>query len=343
MDDNIVCSVIIPAYNAEKTILNCLNSFDLHEINKHHFEIIVVNDGSSDNTSNLVKNFFQKIKNCIVIDKENGGVSSARNIGLKNATGKYIFFCDADDKVIQSNLFKMIEYAEQFDCDVLIAKYKTKNTKGYKEDHLPSYQLLDKKGIEDLILSRYIIGEGISSIWNKLFRRDIIVKYKIEFDEQRTLGEDWAFNLVFFDKAKSVYVINEIVYIYSLDNQQGDLNKYSKGLAYSLIDNYKKINELIDRNEKYKRNSSEFINETKNFIRFCIGYLELSSVEKKEKITFLKNEYVIKALNILYELQIGDLANWTRRNHFAIWLLKHYHYRILITLHYRFKIKMIPD
>ena len=245
MDDKIICSIIIPAYNAEKTILRCLNSFDVRELEKQHFEIIVVNDGSHDNTLDLVKSFFQNYENCIVINKKNGGVSSARNVGIKNARGKYVFFCDADDKVIQLNLLKMVEYAEQYNCDIVVAKYKTKDDIDFCKDDLPSYKLLDKSFIENLFLPRYIIGKGLSSIWNKLFRRDILIKNHIEFDEKRTLGEDWAFNLDFFNKAKSLFVINEIVYVYSLDNFQGELGKYSKGLAYSLIDNYKKINDIM--------------------------------------------------------------------------------------------------
>ena len=110
-------SVIIPMYNCGPVIVRCMDSIDYQDC-----EILVVNDGSKDNGAEIVEQFAANHHNVRLINKRNGGVSSARNLGIENARGKYIVFVDADDYLSKDGLKRMIDLAEKHQADIV--KYK---------------------------------------------------------------------------------------------------------------------------------------------------------------------------------------------------------------------------
>ena len=341
---NIICSVIIPAYNAERTIIKCLESIGAQTAFDRNLEIIIVNDGSKDKTSEIAKCYLKGLDGYKVIDKPNGGVSSARNVGIIEASGKYVYFCDADDMVIRSTLDKMIIAAKTTDCDILIAKYVTSDHINIpNQDGLITNKLLDRQYIEREILSSYVRGQGPAPIWNKLFKRDVIIQNGLKFDESRTHGEDWAFNIDYFSVAESMYAINDVIYIYNNEGTRGGFEKYGGNIAVGLIDGHKRIIDLNNQYHFYREDSVEFRNATKRFICLCIGYLELNNISVKEKKAFLKNRYVDNAIKLLLKLKKNDLPGWTWKNHVAMRLLKDGRVKSLIILHYKLKLMMIPN
>ncbi len=106
-------SIIIPVYNLESYIERCIKSLIYQDVPKETYEIIVINDGSSDKTRDVVIDLIQKHSNIILIDKKNGGVSSARNAGLEKSKGKYIMFVDGDDYIVENSLSYLIEVVEK--------------------------------------------------------------------------------------------------------------------------------------------------------------------------------------------------------------------------------------
>ena len=116
-------SVIIAAYNAEEYLSETLDSIFLQTMNDSEYEVIIINDGSSDSTLDILNSYKQTYSNLIIIDKENGGPSSARNAGLDIAKGEYVFFFDADDILEGDALSTMYETASEKQADLLIGKY----------------------------------------------------------------------------------------------------------------------------------------------------------------------------------------------------------------------------
>ena len=112
-------SVIVPVYNVENYIAKCLDSLVNQTLKD--IEIIVINDGSPDNSEEIIKKAQEKYKNIIYLKKENGGVSSARNYGLKKATGEYIYFLDGDDYLLNDALENFYNKAKSGDFDMVIA------------------------------------------------------------------------------------------------------------------------------------------------------------------------------------------------------------------------------
>lgn len=122
INDDLLISVIIPVYNAEKYLEQCLNS--IKNQTYKNFEVIIVNDGSKDNTDSICKKFAQSDSRFRYFSKENGGVSSARNFGLDNANGHYITFIDGDDWVEHNHLEILIKSITENNSDIAICSYK---------------------------------------------------------------------------------------------------------------------------------------------------------------------------------------------------------------------------
>ena len=115
-------SVVIPVYNKEKYIDKCIDSVINQTIKKEDIEIICVNDGSTDGSIDIINKYIAK-NNIVLINKENGGVSSARNCGIMNASGKYILFLDADDSISNNTTLDIVKYFDSVYNDVDIVTY----------------------------------------------------------------------------------------------------------------------------------------------------------------------------------------------------------------------------
>ena len=112
-------SIIIPAYNAAKTLVRTVDSIVNQNYSNLNYEIIIINDGSTDNTVSVLNGISKLYKNVCIIHKENGGVSSARNAGLKVAQGDYIYFMDSDDTIHPELLEIVDDFAEHFNADLV--------------------------------------------------------------------------------------------------------------------------------------------------------------------------------------------------------------------------------
>lgn len=293
-------SVIIPVYNSEKYISKCLDSV-LNQTYQN-VEIIVINDGSKDNSIKILKEYEKKYKNIILIDKKNEGVSKTRNLGIKTATGDYIMFIDNDDFIDEDYIET---YMKNSDYDIVIGSYKRIDNNN---------KLLFKYNLnENSRWTKYVV----LAPWAKLYKKDFIIKNKIEFIDFK-IGEDVYFNLLCYSKTDNIKIINDFKYSWFYNNESVS-NTSQRGLNKSvditvLLDKVIKIIDMDDEYNKYfieryvywyllfsGRNASkkEFINEYNIYIK----YLNDHDIKNRVKSVFLKGEpFKIKMVVLIFRI-----------------------------------------
>ena len=208
---NIMISVIIPMYNTGDTIERCLTS--LMRQSFRDTEIIVVDDGSTDNGADVVLNMAAKDKRIRYIRQENRGVSSARNHGLDEAHGEWICFIDSDDEVAEDYLSSMYELMQEMDCDIVMCGYREEWENGTRLNVVVSEeQMKSMSGTlrEDMVKLRYFI----SSPCMKIFNKEKIERIQLRFREDMILAEDRYFNNHYYTMCSTVAFVNCPQYIY---------------------------------------------------------------------------------------------------------------------------------
>lgn len=198
-------SIILPVYNAERYIENVLD--DLLAQTYDEIEIIVIDDGSTDNSWEKINQYIHdaRIK---AFKVENAGASRARNIGLGYAQGKYIRFVDADDRLPNHSIQRLVEVYEQNpDVDLVIGNYTYVSNKScFTGDLFEEGAISQKDFIKDFM--RYAKSYYFGVPWNKLYKREIIEKENICFCENLSWCEDFLFNLEYYKRCKTIYRIN---------------------------------------------------------------------------------------------------------------------------------------
>lgn len=208
-DKELILSVIIPCYNCAPVIVRCLDSIDYPDC-----EIIVVNDGSQDNGAEVVEQYIASHPNVRLINKPNGGASSARNRGIEEAKGKYIAFVDADDYLSQGGLTRMIDLAEQHQADIV--KYKI-NFLHHDAPCVYNSVTDDEMQVEVIsgkaqALNRYDISDY--HVVDAVFRTDTIRDNDVHFFTDLHLHEDDTFMGAFYSVASQVVVTDLRLYNY---------------------------------------------------------------------------------------------------------------------------------
>ena len=203
-------TVIIPVYNAEKWLPRCLNAVCSQSY--QDLEIILVDDGSTDQSVDIVNAYKEKDRRVRVIRRKNGGPAVARNSALDVATGEYVLFTDADDRLLPGAIETMVNAIDG--CDMVIAHYNLwiQNKTAVKGLQTQDVLLDRNRFLMDLMQqpgSFYY-----SALWNKLYRRDRIEQYRLRFLPQLKWGEDFDFNMRYYKNVQSVRCIPYVVYDY---------------------------------------------------------------------------------------------------------------------------------
>ena len=220
-------SIIIPVYNAQMTLNRCVDSI----INQDYddYELILVNDGSTDDSLKVCKEYANK-NNIIVVDKKNGGASSARNAGINVAKGDFIIFVDSDDYV-EDNFFEINENVST-DADFVLFAQRKKLNDEFLFQSLPQSALNNQNSnlfdlTKDLVLYR-----PISCPCAKIFKKSIIDKINLRFDENLFLAEDFIFGLEYLLNCQKVQLINSSVYVSDKTND----SSLTRGVRANLIE-----------------------------------------------------------------------------------------------------------
>ena len=204
-------SVIIPVYNAEKTISRCIESIQKNRGRNILFclEIIIVNDGSTDYTLNIIKKIQENDPDIIILTQSNKGVSAARNLGLQNITGNYVTFADADDWVEKDWLGGMYERIIKYDADISVERaiIEGKNVL-FNPNEISLWNHEEAQKI-------FIYHKELNGIlWNKLFKRELV--NNVFFNESMTYGEDALFVWEILKSSVKIIKANIGTYHYSI-------------------------------------------------------------------------------------------------------------------------------
>lgn len=229
-------SIILPVYNAQNHLARCVGSICSQTY--RNIEIIILNDGSKDQSLPVCEEFRQKDSRILLVDKANSGVSDTRNLGLKLASGKYVEFVDSDDYLDPDFTERLVAAAEENEADFVIAPYKMVIPAGASKPEQVLDKIQDELGVMSVARPPEVREYGFlpagvydkdtfalrlmdkpasyfySVLWNKLYRRDILTGNDIQFVSEMRWAEDLVFNLRYIQYAERFVAIDKPGYYY---------------------------------------------------------------------------------------------------------------------------------
>jgi len=303
-------SVIVPIYNSERYLRKCLDSLVNQTLKD--IEIILINDGSTDNSEKIVKEYTEKYKNIVYINQKNSGQASARNNGISVATGEYLAFLDSDDYISEKAYEILWNEICDKKCDILCFNYYT-----------------DKDGIieknKDYVINpnntvnKYILNEA--SPWNKIIKKEIFIKNKLGFLEDH-IYEDLALIPTLALYTENIYYCNEYLYYYNIhDNSTMRQKKFNM----KMLDIYDVVEHL------YKQfNTPRYINE--------LEYIYIEHLLHGASLNFLKYEEGNKEIDKISKIMKEKFPKWRKNKYLKKQSLK---YKIVCNLLYYNKAKLV--
>ena len=296
-------SIIVPVYNSLGTLDTCITSILSQKF--EDYELLLVDDGSSDNSLELCREYATIDRRIRVFHKENGGVSSARNFGIEKACGKYLFFMDSDDYISPQYLTHMInmiiKYGDQIQPITAVRQF-TQEDEVRQVNHNP---IRKRRFTRRDIVKLYLEGL-LNPPWNKLFQRETIIEHNIRFPEEISLGEDLLFNIAYVRVSgmKSFIVMDDVHYYY----RQGS----NDSLSRKFYENYFEM-----QNEQYK-----CLEQTAYLLKAPQEDMELLQ-ERYGLFLFLTLEYNMRKDNPKSFFQkISDNNKLMRMDEFHNWIYK---------------------
>lgn len=271
-------SIIVPVYGVEKYIDKCLNSLVKQSLKE--IEVIVVNDGTKDNSQKIVdkyvKKYPDKIKSYI---KENGGQGSARNYGLKKASGEYIGYVDSDDFVEKDMYKKLYNKAKENNYDIVVCgNYNV--SEDYQNKNIDAFINNYNTDLENIFF-------GKMAVWNKIYKRDILIKNKLEFKE-KVWYEDLAFTLKAIMNSNTFAFIDEPLYDY-LIREGSTMNNSNVQRNLEILDAFNDILSYIKHNKKEEYFSKiEFLAIDHIYISAIVRVLKADADKNIKKETIEK-------------------------------------------------------
>jgi len=253
-------SIIIPVYNSEKTLARCIESI----INQKYqnTEIIIVNDGSTDNSMDICRKYAKQDSRIVLVDKDNSGVSDTRNVGISNASGEYLQFVDSDDWIPKNSTKSLVEKIQKTQCDMVIANfYRVINDKKAEKGHIDTEKVMNKKEfLSHMVKAPANFYYGV--MWNKLYRRDIVTANRISCCTDISWCEDFLFNLDYIRYSETFSSLNVPVYFYvknknSLVEKQCTL-KNIVSMKIKLFESYKELFESIQMYDEHRLEIKKF-------------------------------------------------------------------------------------
>ncbi len=210
--ENPLVSIIVPVYNTQKYLARCLDSLLAQDY--ENLELILIDDGSTDGSETLLDEYQEKDARVRVIHQENAGVSLSRNRAIEAARGEYIRFVDSDDWLPENATSLLVSAAEEAGCDMVIADfYRVSGTRMSQKGDIDEDQVMDRvEFASHMIENPADFYYGV--LWNKMFRRSIIMEHGIRMDAELSWCEDFLFNLEYIRYAETFRAIQEPVYYY---------------------------------------------------------------------------------------------------------------------------------
>lgn len=288
-------TIVVPVYNAEKTLTRCIGSVLRQTYSD--WELILVDDGSTDSSLDISRQFAKDDSRIHVISKTNGGVSSARNQGLRSANGEYIAFLDSDDRLCEDALDVLIKNIEASQTDCVVCGIKQDDGKLWAPERRRSYSSIGDFRSDFLY---HLSTELFSVCFNKLYRRSLINKF---FNEQCSFGEDLMFVLDYLENCQTIEIIPDALYLHNNLN----INSISHNInSKRLIDVENCQHKIL---KYYGSEDTAVFTKYINDISWWIYKLYLSDNCNKDKIGILSNW---RKTTLLRDKHVRDLVKGTR-------------------------------
>lgn len=327
-------SIIIPAYNCEDSIDRCVRS--LLQDKEVIFEILIINDGSTDSTPKKLEELSNSYSIIKVINSSNRGSGSARNIGLKNVTGKYIYFMDADDFIDKKYLINMYNISKDNNVDFVCSSYKEYNNKMTKQEKVYfDSGKYNKQDIEEvfypsLICDRTLESKVPKTLWNKLFLREFLIENKISFDEELIMSQDVVFTTRSFLCAGSIFYLptnNGYNYVLNLNSRTH--------ICVPDIFNIMKMNYQIVENITYN-NKKYDLSKQLPYLMIRNTMTAIANLGKKNHLSFKKTKEIVKMICsddlVVKSIELTDLTKFSISRKVLFHLIKNKNARIIVLL-----------
>lgn len=304
-------SIIIPVFNSDKYIKKCINS--ILEQYYSCLEVIIVNDGSTDNTRSICQELASNDSRIKYFEIENSGPAVARNYGLLKATGDYVGFIDADDTIDKNMYQTMIDAAIIDNLDIVMCGYRTVSNVDSLDIkiNIPCQLMETTESIKENIIKRYYFGdsEGIASLWNKIYKRKFLEKHNLKIDETRVRAEDYWFNLNAFMNCERFIFINECFYNYFNINNSSVMKSFRVNQFELFLETRNKLIELNDNVFLF-----DGVNERldKDVLYFSLEYLHLIMLTQDFSIVI---DFINKK-ELMDVLDKSDVKSWSRYYYF---------------------------
>jgi glycosyltransferase involved in cell wall biosynthesis len=284
-------SIIVPVYNAEKHIERCISSLISQKY--PNYEVILVNDGSTDNSGGICDDFQNENKNIKVIHTENGGVSKARNVGIENARGDYIQFVDSDDFISDDYTSRMVEIILDKNVDLVIGginhvSFENNKINILREIKSKKEGLYTKENLS-LIFNDLINVSYINYCYSKLISRKLLIDNNIKFDINISLGEDTLFVLDTIRASKNIYISNYADYFYIIHSNETLTYKYRPDKFEILNNLSQRIKDFCEKEDLYSDEIKVTLDQRyMEMIRFCLDE-NFKYIKRKSFFNVLKN------------------------------------------------------
>ena len=318
---NFLISIIVPIYNVDKYLEECIES--LKNQTYKNLEIILINDGSTDESVKICEKYKEKDNRIVFINKNNGGAASAKNEGLKMATGDYITFVDSDDFIEPDMIEYMVNTIKKYNSDIVQCSFTNlyKNTEKFKQDTIVEQKISSKDFLE-LFLTKW----DSSLFWNKLFKREVIEN--VFFKEGRCIDDEF-FTYKCVINSKSIVTSNKIVYNYRMrksgvmksESSQKQILKDRVDYMYERYELVRKIYKDLDKSflehlltyyliiSKDYYADEKLLDYMKNNLKSIKGKIITSNIDIRIKMQILKfmmtkSDKYIQSKNQLEEVAI---------------------------------------
>ena len=204
-------SFIVPIYNVELYLERCIESLLNQDLDHHEYEIILIDDSSTDSSGEIAKDYSQKNENISLYYQNNAGPSVARNNGMDHVQGKYTIFVDADDFWLPNRLKSIIDFTENNDLDICYFGFKQNTTSGFIKDCFQPFKSCQLFTGEEILLQ----GLRVETIWDKVYSTDFVSRYRFY---PGIIHEDVDFNFKTLPFANRIMFVHTIVYNYTWNN-----------------------------------------------------------------------------------------------------------------------------
>lgn len=271
MNDKLV-SIIVPVYNDEKYIERCIESILIQDY--QNIEIILVDDGSTDNSPLLIDSLAKNNNKILVIHKKNTGVSSARNIGIENAKGEYIMFVDGDDWVDNNYVSYFVSLVEEFGCDIGMNKNNYYIVNNMSNEN--RYTITSEKAMEWIYM-----GDLFVAVWNKIYKTSLLKDNKIIFNKEIWYGEGMLFNIECLQFVDKVCIGERLVY-------HQTFNPDSAMRSFNINSNYCGIRSLELQKEIWKK-STKRLEKAWEYHRYCFNRSIVDGLVRTDMVFSNKN------------------------------------------------------